>query len=121
MPVKIIMLKIDGKKGTSTTPKLNIVKHLGNNKLVFGNTTSPYDNGKGYHEGPSVYLTPEIDEKVLKINKNIEMLKIDLEENISNSLGKIQSSIASIKNDILASKTFKERLKKEILEELKSS
>lgn len=73
-----------------------------------------------YSNMSSVYTTGEINSKLSDINKSIDTLKAETNTDIAKSLGQIQASLKDLKKDILNSKTFREKIKAEILEELKN-
>lgn len=72
-----------------------------------------------YSKMSSVYTAGEINSKLSDISKSIDTLKVETNTDIAKSLGQIQASLKSLKQDILNSKTFKEKIKAEILQELK--
>lgn len=124
MPIKVIRLERGrNEHSTKTEPNVFLARSPSVNieyKIAIGKYGGWHHSGKGYQEGSSVYLTSEIDTKISFINNSLESLKKDFNDNIKNSLGEIQKELISLKHEILSSKTFRESLKNDILEELKN-
>lgn len=121
MPIKVIRIERGYKgKNTKMTPTIKTVRGHSYVTGININEASEDIFGKGYKVASSVYITSEIDSKLSSINNSIENLKKDFNDNMNNSLVQIQQELISLKHEILSSKTFKESLKNEILEELRN-
>ncbi|SNR16659.1 hypothetical protein [Tenacibaculum jejuense] len=127
MPIKVFSLERGYKgKNTKIVPALTPIhsgNHVHKGDISALNINDNYKQeffGKGYRIANSVYTTNEIDSLISKINnETVNLLKNEFSTEIAKSLNQIQQDLTSLKHEILASRTFREELKNEILEELK--
>jgi hypothetical protein len=108
-----IGLSKSGGVGIGASPKINGIS------IIESSTHYRFDKDI-YQKTTSVYTTNDIDLKISKLNDSIELAKKYTDTEISKSLSKIQTGLKDLKKDILNSKSLKEQIKAEIIEELKN-
>lgn len=123
MPIRVIRIE----KYKDYAPKLIpgiIVKNRHNsmNSIVGMPTNSvltEFDKTV-FDNASEVYTKSDVDEHIASIEASISELSKKNSEDISSSLRSIREMLTSLKQEIINSKSFREQLKQDILQELKN-
>lgn len=120
MPINVIKIEPgDNRHHITFKPGIAFVNNAAGSRLVIHNEKQLEGSNSAIHNSGEVYSTSEIKSQLAVINNEIEKVKNNCNSNISNSLGSIQAQLTNLKTEIMNSTTFRNRLKNEILEELR--
>ena len=122
MPINVIKIVKQGRNRVIFEPGLyNRYNSSGSSDSMYVNNQQRYATWGDHLNNPfsSVYVTSEIDAKITSLNDSIYKVKEDCKKEIADSLVQIQKDLITLKKDILSSKTFRESIKNEILQELR--
>ncbi len=117
MPIDVVRIRKDGNR-SFLYPSIVVTRNMHSGPYLLISKDENRISGK-YNNAHSVYDVPEIDTKINSLNNSINKVKEDCNKEIADSLTQIQKDLITLKKDILSSKTFRESIKNEILQELR--
>jgi hypothetical protein len=121
MTIKVFRIEKGNKNRPTLIPGLLASSPAGSNQIQIPEFSVHYFfNEEIYQKASEIYVKSEVDNLITDVKKSIADLGTESSNDISSSLKNIQDRLIELKKDIIESRTLKDAIKKEILEELKT-